>query len=235
MSLRRLAVPGLVAFALAFTGCATTTPGGAPAGDQPGGVAGAEIDVDAAWLAGGSMIALVTWGSSTPSCAPMLDDATVEDGVLVVSLQENPEAVKGCDGDAPALATLVGLPDGVDPAQELEIRVTYGVDSWGETDLDAYDGRDVAEYTPSAGVVDDDLIAVLTWGSSSCAPVVASAEFDGEATLVEFETPASDQVCTMDMAPRVTMVSGFNVGEAAEVTLTGGAEFADPVTIPLAG
>ncbi|GAA3905241.1 hypothetical protein [Microbacterium invictum] len=226
MTRRRIALASaaLVAFALALTGCATNA--------APAGVLAGEVDVDAAWLDGGRMIALVTWGSST--CVPVATDVTVGvDGGLDVAL-EDPET-DACTADLALRVTPVGVPESIDIAQELDIRVTYEVDGWGETDLDAYDGGTVEPYTPSAAAIDDDVIAILTWGSSSCAPVVASAEFDGETTLVVFETPASDQVCTMDMAPRVTLASAFNADEAATVTLSGGSDFTDPVTIPLVG
>jgi len=226
MPVRRLALTTLAALTLVLGGCAT------PGAGEPGGIVDGEFAVEAAWLDGGRAIALVTQGSS--SCVPIAADVTVgDDGALEVAL-EDPQT-DGCSDDLAPRATLVGVPEGVAAADELEIRVSYGIDSSGEADLDAYAGGDVAEFTPSAGVVGDDLIALLTWGSSSCAPVVAAAEFDGEATVVEFETPVSDQVCTMDMAPRVTLIPGSNVGEASTVILTGGAEYAEPLTVPLAG
>lgn len=225
MSLRPLALAAAPLLALVLVGCATASPSG-----EPDPVIAGEVEVEAAWLDGGRTIALVTQGSST--CVPMATDATVaDDGALEVTL-EDPEA-DACTADLAPRATLVGVPEGVDAARELDIRITYEVDGWGETDLDPYEGGPVEEYTPSAAGVDDDLIVLLTWGSSSCAPVVKTAEFDGETALVEFETPPADQVCTMDMAPRVTLVSGFNVGEATTVTLSGGADFAEPLTIPL--
>lgn len=225
MPVRRLVLTALAGLTLVLGGCAT------PGAGEPGGIVDGEFAVEAAWLDGGRAIALVTQGSS--SCVPIAADVTVgDDGALEVAL-EDPQT-DGCSDDLAPRATLVGVPDGVAAADELEIRVSYGIDSAGETDLDAYAGGLVEEYSPSAGVVDDDLIAVLTWGSSSCAPVVASAEFDGQTTIVVFETPASDQVCTMDMAPRVTLIPGSNVGEASTVTLSGGSDFADPVTILLA-
>ncbi len=226
MPVRRLALAALAALTLVLGGCATAGAG------EPGGIVDGEFAVAAAWLDGGRVIALVTQGSS--SCVPIAGDVTVgDDGALEVAL-EDPQT-DGCSDDLAPRATLIGAPDGVATSDALEIRVSYGADASAATHLDAYQGGDVAEYTPSAGVVDDNLIALLTWGSSSCAPVVASAEFDGAVTLVEFETPASDQVCTMDMAPRVTLISGSDVGEASKLTLSGGAEFTDPVTIPLAG
>ena len=63
-----------------------------------------------------------------------------------------------------------------------------------------------------------------------------AADTASSATVV-FAEPAADQVCTMDMAPRVTLAQVDGVDDDnATVTLTGGgAEFATPVTIPIAG
>jgi hypothetical protein len=194
------ALAGLALAGLALAGCATggvNYPAGGPGGN--------ELDVDAAWLAGGSMIVVVTYGSS--SCAPLLDGAVLDGGALVVSLKENPDSAKACTDDLAPQPLLVGTPAGVDPAKELEIQVTLG-DSLGDTDLDGYTGGAVEEYTPSAAWVDDGLLAILTWGSSSCAPVVQSATAETPDTVaVSFVTPAADQVCTMDMAPRVVVTS----------------------------
>ncbi len=212
---RRLApaLAGIALAALALAGCSTTNlSGDAPSDVPPAG----EFEVDAAWLAGGSLITIVTYGSST--CVPMLDDVVLDGGVLVVSLNEADAEV--CTADLVPQPTLVGVPEGVDPAKELEIQVTLG-DAFGETDLDAYAGGPVEEYTPSAGWVDDGVVAILTWGSSSCAPVVESAVAETPTeVVVTFVTPAADQVCTMDMAPRVAIapVEG-EVSDEATLTL----------------
>jgi len=229
MSTRSLSAAALLAAGLlTLAGCATgsAAPGGAPdaASESVG------LDVDAAWLAGGSLIALVTHGSS--SCVPIAADATLDDGVLVVTL-EDPEAGTPCTRDLVPRATLVGVPEGVDATKELDIQVSYG-DVWGETDLDAYAGGAVEDYTPSAGWVDDDVFAILTWGSSSCAPQIESVDAEGAEVTVTFATPDPATVCTMDMAPRVALAAVSGVDGAATVTLTGGFEFAEPVTIPIA-
>ena len=79
---------------------------------------------------------------------------------------------------------------------------------------------------------------LLTWGSSSCVPVIAEVAASGPAEVtVTFETPAADQVCTMDMAPRATVVGLVDpLEEDSDVSLvlTGSPEF-DNVVIPIYG
>lgn len=238
MSTRRtLALFALIgAGALALAGCASAGPAPASSGSGAGApVAGGELEVDAGWLDGGRMVALVTQGSST--CIPTASDVTLQaDGSVAVTLEDLP-ADGACTRDYVPRASLVALPDGVDAGAELDLVVTYG-DARGDTDLDAYDGAAVEEFSPSAGWIDDGQFAILTWGSSSCAPVVASVTADSAtAATVAFVEPAADQVCTMDMAPRVTLAQVDGVDDDnATVTLTGGGvEFATPVTIPIAG
>lgn len=232
VSLTVLAVAG----ALAFAGCAASTPTPAATGSAGGSASalpnpGTDLEIDAAWL-GGTAIALVTTGSST--CVPTATDVAVQaDGSLAVTLAD-PEAA-ACTRDLVPRATYVALPEGVDPTRELDIVVTYN-GAVDDTDLDGFTGAAAAEFTASAGWVDDDLFALVTYGSSSCAPVVEKVDVAGAAVTVTFATPAADQVCTMDMAPRMTLVTATGAeDDNATVTLTGGgAEFSTPVTIPIA-
>lgn len=221
---------------LLLAGCVGTTgsmtpPAATPGSGNESAPVSSELEVDAGWLGGGALIALVTEGSS--SCVPAASDVAVQaDGSIAVTLTD-PEGVP-CTRDLVPRASVVALPDGVDAGQDLDIVVTYG-DARGETDLDAYTGGAVDEYTPSAGWVDDDMFAILTWGSSSCPPVVESVTVDGPAAVtVTFATPPADQVCTMDVAPRVTLVTADGADDDnAMVTLTGGPEFETAVTIPI--
>lgn len=234
MSLRvgAAVVGGLLLLGLA--GCATGG-SGPGAGPSPSGVRAGEIAVDAAWLDGGRMIAVVTPGSST--CAPIVGEVDVEsDGTLDVGLVDA-EGV-ACTADSVPRAVGVVLPEGVDPTRDLAVRVTYGIDSWGETDLDGFDGAAVEEYTPSAGWVDDGLFALVTWGSSGCVPEVESVKVAAaDAVTVTFVTPPADQVCTMDMGPRIALVSvdGVDDDAAVTLTLTGGSDFGAPMTVPIEG
>jgi len=125
-------------------------------------------------------------------------------------------------------ASVGALPEGVDPTAEVTLQVTYG-DIVGDVDVDgdpAFTGTpgSTTEYTPSAAWFDDGALVLLTWGSSTCAPVVESLEGSGAAGTATFATDES-QVCTMDMAPRATIVD-FGQDEvdddAFTLTLVGG-------------
>lgn len=209
---RRL-LPALAALALAglaLAGCATgdveesAPPAGDPAGQtMPEG--SGDVEVDAAWLAGGSMIAVITYGSSTPGCQPTLDGSVLDDGVLVVSLVPAEESV--CDGDLVPRGILVETPSGIDPADGLAVQVSVS-DTFAEATLAPYAGGEAEDYAPSAGWAGDDRIAILTWGSSSCAPAVEKTTVVSPTEVaVTFATPRADQVCTMDMAPRVAVAT----------------------------
>lgn len=196
-----------------------------------------EIEVEAAWLDGGRMIGLVTEGSST--CLPLVQDAGLEaDGTLAVVLAEA-DASQACTRDLVPRVTLVALPEGVDPAKDLEISVS-GEGYYGDADLDGVPGLDPAlgagEYSPSAGWTDEDgMFVVLTWGSSSCPEVVESAEATGaDAVTVTFAAAPEDQVCTMDMGPRgaVAFVDGLEDRADVALTLTG-ATFPEATTVIL--
>ncbi|KZE89447.1 hypothetical protein [Microbacterium sp. TNHR37B] len=236
MPLRRLpALSGILLAAVLLSGCASAAqPGGSePGGSNPGSggspsvappADGDGLDVGAAWLSGGSAIAVVTPGSSSPACAPLVDEVVLDQGVLVVSLSTDPAAA--CTRDLVPRGTLVGLPGGVDPAKGLPVQVTLD-DSFGEAELAPYAGAPVEEYSPSAGWVDDGVLALLTWGSSSCAPVVESARAESPTeVVVTFAKVTADQPCTMDMAPRVAVatVEG-EVSRDATLSFVGGDRF----------
>ena len=222
---RRLAPAlGAAALALALAGCATATAPGAgettpadPAGQtKPQG--SAPLEADAAWLHGGSMIAVITYGSS--SCRPGVEDAVLDDGVLVVTLVQPGDGP--CTDDLVPQALAVAAPGGVEPADGLDVQVLLG-DDVADVALAPYTGGAVEEYTPSAGWAGDDKIAILTWGSSSCAPAIESTTVVSPTEVaVTFAAARADQVCTMDMAPRVVVaVTEGEVSRDATVTLGG--------------
>lgn len=228
---RLLTASVVLGFVAVLSACATPNAAGGPAPvasatpETDGGVK-AGIELDAAWLDGGRMIAIVTAGST--SCAPMGDAIGYADGVLEVAFVESPEDA-ACTNDIASRATLVALPEGVDPTKDLEIHVT-GAEYVGETDLDGVAGLvggGETDYTPSAGWLDaDGQFVVVTWGSSSCLPVLQDAAATGPSEVtVTFQTPdAEGQVCTMDMAPRGLVVTVAGLEEDANTTLvlTGG-------------
>ena len=237
--IRRLAsLAGATLLAAGFlAGCAGTAGSGtgSPEPSETAPAGSDEIEVEAAWLDGGRMIGIVTEGSST--CVPSAGEVTYDNGVLDVELVEAP-ADTACTSDLVPRATVVGLPEGIDTTQELEVRVT-GDGYHGEADLDPVPGLDQSgetDYLPSAGWTDNDgQFVILTWGSSTCVPAIESVEGSGEEVTVTFATPPEDQACTMDMAPRAVVAQVDGVDDEAEVyAILTGAEF-DNVRIPIVG
>lgn len=209
-------VLGAVA-ALSLTGCLSGS-------DAP---AGQETDVEAAWLDDGRIIAVVTSGSST--CVPTAESAEINsDGALAVELVE-PDADTACTRDLVPRATLVTVPNGVDPSQDLEIRVTSEAGYYGDVTLAGASGLagpgGETDYEPTAGWTQQQgQFVILTWGSSGCVPVVESSEVTGEAEVtVTFQDPPADQVCTADMAPRTNFAfaDGLSGVEDVQLVLTG--------------
>ncbi|MGO2746802.1 hypothetical protein [Microbacterium sp.] len=184
-------------------------------------------DIEAAWLDDGRMFALVTWGSST--CVPIIDDISADGQKVTVSLVDAPNAdgtEKACTADLAQRASVGGLPEGVDPTKDVEFLVTLGditddVDLDGNTALTGIPGEST-DYTPSAGWFDDEGIVLLTWGSSSCPPIVENLDVQDAGATVTFTT--EDGPCTMDMAPRATLLGfdgDFDDDEDFTLTLVG--------------
>lgn len=217
-----------------LAGCATVGGSGSGSASPTASSTATQTDLGAAWLDGGRMIGLVTTGSST--CVPTAGDVAVTGAQLTVTLVE-PDASTPCTLDLVPRATLITVPAGIDPTKDLEISAS-GPTSYGDTVLKGVTGlATVGDYLPSAGWTGlNGTFAIVTWGSSSCKPVVEDAAVTGAAEItVTFQTPAADQVCTADMGPRVTLatVEGAPSGANVEVVLTGGGS--DTVRIPIAG
>jgi hypothetical protein len=231
LGLALLAAGLLTACAVPAGGGATPTPAATGNDDDSSN----EQEVGAAWLDGGRMIGIVTQGSST--CIPVAEEATYDDGVMMVTLVDA-EGDEACTADLVPRVTLVGTPADVDPVNGVQIEVTG--DGWhGDTDLEGVAGLAVGgetDYLPSAGWTDvDGQFVILSWGSSSCAPQVESAEpTSATEVTVTFVTPPADQVCTMDMAPRgvVTAVNGLEDEDAETFAILTGGEF-DNIRIPI--
>lgn len=177
--------------------------------------------MSAAWLDGGKHIALVTYGSS--SCVPVADTVTLEGDTVTVEFVEEP-ADRMCTADFAPRATVFATPEGADPTTKLNI-VAAGFE--GEASLKGLreTPAEAPEGSPSAGWYDDHGgFVVLTWGSSSCPPVVDSVEATGDADVaLVFATPDEAQACTRDMAPRATMafVDGLSSQDDITLLLTG--------------
>lgn len=204
-------VLGAVA-ALSLTGCLSSS-------DAP---AGQETDVNAAWLDDGRIIAIVTTGSS--SCVPVADSAEInQDGALAVELSL-PDADQPCTADLVPRATLVQVPEGVDPSQDLVIWAT-GEGYYGDVTLPGVSGLagpgGSTDYEPTAGWTQQQgQFVILTWGSSSCVPVVETSEVTAEAEVtVTFQEPPANQACTMDMAPRTNFAFADGLSGVSDVQL----------------
>lgn len=218
----------MLAAALLVTGCTSTpgssTPTSSASPDDTSTAPPAEDDIEAAWLDDGRMFAIVTWGSST--CVPLVDEVTGDGQRVTVSLADPPSsdgAEKACTADLSARASIGALPEGVDPTKDVEFIVTVG-DVTDDVDLDgnpALTGTpgSSTEFGPSAGWFDDEGAVLLTWGSSTCLPIVESIEEQAGGATVTLAT--EDRACTMDMAPRATIL-GFSgeIDDDSEFTLT---------------
>ena len=200
------------------------------------------LETTAAWLDSGRLIAVTTLGSST--CVPVADAAQRQpDGSVRVELSD-PAAAGGsarpCTADLVPRVSLVGFPDGVDPAQDLQVEVVYG-NAAGTAAIAGAPGLagpgSAPDYAPSASWMGQSGgLVFLTWGSSSCAPVVQDVAATAPAEVtVTFATPAADRVCTLDMAPRAGLVAdpGVETRAGAQLVLSG--DTFDAVRVPIVG
>jgi hypothetical protein len=216
----------LVVTGMALAGCASSS--GATSSASPASQATIEPDPDlgAAWLDSGRMVGLVTLGSST--CVPgIADEAQYTDGILYVELAA-PAEDKPCTSDLVPRVTLVDVPKGVDPEENLQIEVT-GDEYFGLVELEGVAGLDPAgetDYEPSAGwATTKGQFVILTWGSSTCIPEIEDVAATGPAEVtVTYVTLPTDQVCTMDMVGRgaVTAVNDLEEGSGVVAILTKG-------------
>lgn len=198
---------------LMLSGCTAgpgaTAPSSTPVPSTSAG-AGADDDYDdieATILDDGRLFAVVTWGSS--SCVPQVDTVSANGQTVSVELVET-DANAVCTNDMVQRASVGALPEGVDPTKEITLQVTYGevaddVDLDGSPSFTGAPGSST-EYTPSAGWIDDGSLVLLTWGSSGCLPVVEELSGSGATGTVTFVTD-DEKACTMDMAPRATIIS----------------------------
>ncbi|GAA2000220.1 hypothetical protein [Microbacterium ulmi] len=234
-------IGALAASAFLLVGCATPSAGGPESmitvGPGATGEPGVPGDVAAAWLDDGRAIGIVTQGSST--CVPQAGDVSIEGQTITVDLV-NPEA-QACTADFAPRVTLVATPESIDLTSDVTIVTTGAIEGQGVlAGSDTLTGTpgDSTDYLPSAGWTGaEGEFVILTWGSSSCAPVIEEVVASGAAEVtVTYKTPAADQICTMDMAPRaaIAFVSGLETQDDAFAVLVGTPEF-DNVRVPIRG
>lgn len=211
-----------------LTGCAGEA--------APGETAVADLQLDAGWVDGGRMIAVVTEGSST--CVPSAEEAAFADGVITVSFDDpTSDADRPCTKDLVPRVTLVAVPEGADPAQATRVDVSYGNAS-GSVELPGVEGlagpATQTDFMSSAGWLTSGDVVLVTWGSSSCAPVVDTMKKTADAEItVTFQTPPADRACTMDMAPRALVVSAEGVAEGASAELVLVGDTFDNTRVPV--
>lgn len=213
----------LAGAALVLSACASApaAPNTAGPSDAPKTTAPEVTEtLEAAWLDNGRMFAVVTWGSST--CIPIAGDVTASGQDVTVTLQDPPENT-ACTSDLRPRATIVGLPEGVKATEDVKVTVVLG-DQSHTTELDGDAtltgaGGQPTDYLPSAGWFDDEGIVLLTWGSSTCVPVIESVEETPSNVTVTF-TANEGKPCTMDMSPRATIIGVSDAVDDDAVTLT---------------
>ncbi|MBS1673619.1 MAG: hypothetical protein JSS74_06605 [Actinobacteria bacterium] len=218
-----LAIAAVVAsVTLALAGCAGVEPVGdpIPTPDATQTPAQPSTDPSAAWLDGGHAVGLVTWGSSSLACVPKAVDVTGDGQTVQVTLAE-PDKNAVCTADFAPRATYVEMPAGVDPTKDVTVSFQGG-EFAGRVPLTGLADKSTGgprEMKPSAGWFDPSGIVLLTWGSSTCPPVVGGFdETDGGATVTFSDDMTGP--CTMDMAPRLTILGTTTPHTGGEFTLT---------------
>lgn len=219
----KLASVLLATTAFVLAGCAAEPAPGEGKTTAPEEIA--PSGVEAAWLDDGRFMAVITQGSS--SCVPFVEDVAGSGQEVTVTLTDTIEGQEDrpCTADYTARASVVGVPEGVDPHKDVTVKVNYGdlkesVELDGDDDLTGVPGTSTA-YAPSAAWVQDDHgIVLLTWGSSTCLPVIGQVDETDTDVTVKFNTV--DGVCTMDMVPRATMIGLAEKNDDRVLKLVGG-------------
>ena len=223
---------------LALAACATPA---APAGTPEPASEDAALnpkpvvmgDVSVGWAGVGNAVAVVTLGSST--CLPTAGEpARDADGAVLITLID--PADTACTADLVPRATLAAVPEDVDPTADALVRIVWN-DEKVDLPLTAVPAISAGDYESAAYRSGGDRFTVLTWGSSSCAPIVDTVNADGSVIAVTFAEQPADRMCTMDMAPRITPVQldAAALETAETVTIQGGMDFPEPREVALHG
>lgn len=206
-----LVLATVVAGVTLLAGCAASEPAGPPVPTEPP-TTEPSTDPVATWLDDGRAIALVTWGSSSTACTPAAGDVQADGQTISVTFTEPPADIM-CTADFVPRASYIAVPKGVDPAQDVTLSF-QGAGFDGRVPLfgDAELKGTAAQGTPSAGWFAPDGIVLLTWGSSSCPPVVENIVDEKGGATITFQTDPT-KMCTRDFVPRLTVL---NVAVAAD-------------------
>jgi hypothetical protein len=204
---------------LVLAACAQLEPVNAPIPtDQATSAPEPSTDPSAAWLDGGHGIGLVTFGSSSLACTPAVQDVKAEGQTVTVTLAEqDPNAV--CTADFAPRATYVAVPEGVDASKDLTVAFD-GAGAQGRLTLAGSSALGAStQGKPSAGWFSSTGIVLLTWGSSTCHPVVSDLVEEKAGATVTFQTDAT-KPCTMDYVPRLTVLGVNPPKDPSDYTLT---------------
>ena len=205
-----------------LSGCA------ASAGTSPASESTSDPDVSdatyaprAAWLDATSFV-LKTWGDA---CAPQIGDLVAGEQSLEIVLVDGAGEV--CAAVQTAHGVYLGLPAGFDSSRPVELTVTAVGGEKTELTLPALAAGEIipadrmSPQIPAAAWIAAHELAILTWGSSTCAP--ASGTLQSVSTregIIRLE-PSSNEVCTMDLVPQLTFVPSEGVDADVELTLEG--------------
>lgn len=223
MKLAPVAAALLIGAVVTLSGCAAE-PSAPEKGMTPAPEESSEFQPEAVWLDQGRLIGLVTWGSST--CVPFASESTASGQDVTVDLSDTLEGQepRACTADMAPRVTVVGTPAGVNPHEDATVTVNYNeqelaLDIPGEAVLEGTPG-DPTDYLPSAAWMNDESgIVLLTWGSSTCVPVAESIEKSDTGVVATFA--AQTGPCTMDMAPRATILGVSEKVDGQVLTLVG--------------
>lgn len=177
------------------------------------------FDLEAAWLSGGDSIVLVTRGSS--NCLPSVTEVSASGtSQLKVTLEPAAEDL-ACLRDFVPQFNVIEAPSDLDRSAPITLKVEY-LDAIATAELAAVSDytSGTLELTDSAGWASDTSIVLVTYGSSSCVPMLESAARDAEGNVVvNFADLATEQACTADLAPRFTFIEGIESGKTDGVNL----------------
>lgn len=211
MKKRLLALASLAAAGvLVLSGCSAP---GSPQPDHTAGESSAPTetpDLGVAWLAGGTAIALQTFGSGSRDCYPQVGEVAVNGSDVTVQLNPLP-AEQICTMDYRPQLSFVALGSQPDTKKDVTVKVEFTETGTTFTAgvLPAIEvAADASVEGPSAGWINQNAIALLTYGSGSvdCWPTVKSVSAPDAAQgvlTVELAESTHTGPCTADYRPQV--------------------------------
>ena len=223
-------VASLLALSLSACSNGSVTPSPTDGNSEPG----ESFELEAAWLAGGNVIALVTWGSSNCIPTPSAVNAV---GVNEMSIALEPvPADRPCTRDYMPQVNVIDVPTDLDRQDPVTVKVKYlDAESTAQlAALDDYVPNEGIEFENSAGWASEDAAVLVTYGSSSCQPVIESVGRDADGNVsLKFVDGDPNQPCTSDLAPRFTYIGGIPAGETTGVSLLINGDNFENVTVPI--